>query len=157
MNTRTTAPLLRKLGLQQAALPAQAAVLGAPAEALASLSAQGLPAPLLKRRRLAGQLDFLLYFATRLATLDARLPALRQHLAERGKLWICWPKAGGRGTDLSLNTINACAYGHGLVESKAISVDETWSAMRFTHPIPGRRYRNHAVRGGAPTLASSPP
>ncbi|GAB3529414.1 hypothetical protein GCM10027402_32720 [Arthrobacter monumenti] len=33
-------------------------------------------------------------------------------------------------------------YEHGLVESTALSVDSTWSAIKFTHPKPGKTYQN---------------
>jgi hypothetical protein len=33
-------------------------------------------------------------------------------------------------------------YNHGLVESKALSVDAPWSAIKFTHPKKGRAYNN---------------
>jgi hypothetical protein len=33
-------------------------------------------------------------------------------------------------------------YRHGLVESKTLSVDATWSAIKFTHPIKGKVYKN---------------
>lgn len=33
-------------------------------------------------------------------------------------------------------------YSHGLVESTTLSIDATWSAIKFTHPKPGKTYRN---------------
>ncbi|HIX00988.1 MAG TPA: hypothetical protein H9871_12695 [Candidatus Nesterenkonia stercoripullorum] len=33
-------------------------------------------------------------------------------------------------------------YRHGLVESKTLAVDATWSAIKFTHPRPGQHYNN---------------
>ncbi|WP_461102111.1 hypothetical protein [Spirosoma koreense] len=33
-------------------------------------------------------------------------------------------------------------YTYVLVESKAISVDATWSALTFTHPKEGKIYQN---------------
>ena len=33
-------------------------------------------------------------------------------------------------------------YRHGLVESKTLSVDATWSAIKFTYPVAGKVYSN---------------
>ena len=45
-------------------------------------------------------------------------------------------------SDLNLKKVIAIGYSHDLVESKTISVDATWSAMKFTFPKAGKRYRN---------------
>ena len=29
-----------------------------------------------------------------------------------------------------------------MVESTSLRVDDTWSALKFTHPKPGKTYRN---------------
>ncbi|WP_214056781.1 hypothetical protein [Nocardioides aquaticus] len=36
----------------------------------------------------------------------------------------------------------AIGYDAGMVESTCLSVDATWSGLRFTHPRPGRVYAN---------------
>ena len=46
------------------------------------------------------------------------------------------------GTDLTLPEVIRIGYNHGLVESTTVSVDTTWSAIKFTHPKPGKEYRN---------------
>lgn len=45
-------------------------------------------------------------------------------------------------SDLSLPEVIRIGYNHSLVESKTISVNHTWSAIKFTHPRPGRQYNN---------------
>jgi hypothetical protein len=57
-------------------------------------------------------------------------------------LWISWPKNRQLGTDLTLPTVIQIGYGHGLVESKCLSVNSTWSALKFTHPREGKAYNN---------------
>jgi hypothetical protein len=57
-------------------------------------------------------------------------------------LWISWPKGGRLGTDLTLKQIIRIGYSHGLVESKTISLDPTWSAIKFTFPKQGKQYSN---------------
>ena len=59
-----------------------------------------------------------------------------------GMLWVSWPKGGRLGTDLTLPTVIAIGYDLGLVESTCLRVDDTWSALKFTHPKPGKTYRN---------------
>lgn len=92
--------------------------------------------------RLTGEFDYIHLFATRRAAFDKRFPVLKRHLKPGGMLWVSWPKSGQLGTDLSLPVVIEVGYTHGLVESKTISIDATWSAIRFTHPKPGKRYDN---------------
>src|SRR3712207_8705935 len=55
--------------------------------------------------------------------------------------WVSWPKNKKLGTDLALPKVIEIGYNHGLVESKTLSVDATWSAMKFTHPKKGKADR----------------
>lgn len=54
-------------------------------------------------------------------------------------LWISWPKAGQRDTNLIYLRLSKL---DGLVESKTISINSSWSAIKFTHPKKGKVYRN---------------
>ena len=74
--------------------------------------------------------------------LDIRLPRLKRHLGSAGALWVSWPKARGRETDITLKDVIRLAYDTGLVESKTIAFDDVWSAIKLTHPKPGKVYRN---------------
>lgn len=47
-------------------------------------------------------------------------------------LWVSWPKDGQLDTDLSLPKVIKIGYEFGLVESTCLSVNETWSALKFT-------------------------
>ena len=71
-----------------------------------------------------------------------RFPRLKRHLRPTGALWVSWPKGRKLGADLTLPTVIEIGYRHGLVESTTLRVDDTWSAMKFTHPKAGRVYRN---------------
>ncbi|RZJ00250.1 MAG: DUF3052 family protein [Rubrivivax sp.] len=128
------ASLRAKIGLKD---EARAYVSGAPADVAEMLSAG--PARLLKT--MSGSFDFLLAFFQSEDDLDRHFQRLSGHLAARGALWVAWPK-GGRNTDLSLPRIIEIGYRHGMVESKTIAVDAAWSAIKFTAPKPGKRYRN---------------
>ncbi len=76
------------------------------------------------------------------AHMTEQLPRLRKALAADGALWLSWPKGGQLGTDLTLPDVIRIGYDHGLVESKCISVDMVWSALKFTNPIEGKAYHN---------------
>lgn len=98
---------------------------------------------------LIGEFDYLHLFVTSQAELNRDVPTLRDHLKRRGMLWVSWPKGRGGGTDLTLPIVIRICYSHGLVESTCLSVNETWSGLKLTHPKPGKTYRNsHGVLPG---------
>jgi hypothetical protein len=91
---------------------------------------------------LVGEFDYIHLFARTRAELDDRFPKLKVHLGPKGTLWVSWPKNKKLGTDLALPKVIEIGYNHGLVESKTLSVDATWSAIKFTHPKKGKAYNN---------------
>jgi hypothetical protein len=91
---------------------------------------------------LSGEFDYIHLFARTQAELDDTFPKLKAHLKPTGVLWVSWPKNKKLGTDLALTKVIEIGYNHGLVESKTLSVDATWSAMKFTHPKKGKVYNN---------------
>lgn len=107
----------------------------------ASVEAMSLP-PLEVAGTLAGLFDHLHLFTLTQRHLDEWFPLLRQHLAPTGTLWVSWPKGRKRGTDLTLPAVIRIGYSHGLVESTCLSIDATWSGLKFTHPKPGKHYQN---------------
>jgi hypothetical protein len=92
--------------------------------------------------KLSGYLDYIHFFTKSLTALNKKFPSLRDHLKPMGMLWISWPKGGRQSTDLTLTKIIKIGYDHGLVESKTVSVDDAWSAIKFTHPKKGKIYNN---------------
>lgn len=92
--------------------------------------------------KLTGNFDYIHLFANSQAELDKLFPKLKDHLKSAGMLWISWPKGGQLGTDLSLTKVIKIGYDHGLVESKSLSINATWSALKFTHPKKGKIYNN---------------
>ena len=91
---------------------------------------------------LEGEFDYIHLFARTQAELDDAFPKLKAHLKPTGMLWVSWPKNKKLGTDLALPKVIEIGYNHGLVESKTLSVDTTWSAIKFTHPKKGKVYNN---------------
>jgi hypothetical protein len=92
--------------------------------------------------RLSGKFDYIHFFTKTQEDFNKQFPRLKSHLKPTGALWVSWPKNRKLGTDLTLVRVIEFGYDHGLVESKTISIDETWSAIKFTHPIKGKVYRN---------------
>jgi hypothetical protein len=89
-----------------------------------------------------GTFGYIHLFVTRQAEMERRFPVLKRHLGKGGMLWVSWPKAKGMGTDLTLPEVIRIGYEHGLVESTTLRINDTWSAIKFTHPKPGKEYRN---------------
>ena len=110
----------------------------APREAAEELAASGARFA----KSLTGSFTFIHAFFVSAVKLDTTFPQLRRHLAERGALWISWPKGGQLESDLSLRKVIEIGYRNGLVESKTIGVNSTWSAIKFTHPKRGKKYSN---------------
>jgi hypothetical protein len=79
---------------------------------------------------LSGEFDYIHFFVKSGEVFNETFPKLKVHLSPRGMLWVSWHKNRQLG------------YNFGLVESKIISINATWSAIKFTHPKPGKAYQN---------------
>ena len=91
---------------------------------------------------LEGEFDYIHLFIVSQIELDKCIKKVKPYLSERGNLWISWPKSKKLGTDLSLPKVIKIVYQNGLVESKVISIDSIWSAIKITRPIEGKIYKN---------------
>jgi hypothetical protein len=125
----------RKMGIREGA---RAIFVNAPEAAQAAID----PPDLDVASELTGEFDYIHLFAWTRAELDDTFPKLKAHLKPTGMLWVSWPKGKKLGTDLALPKVIEIGYSHGLVESKTLSVDATWSALKFTHPRKGKVYSN---------------
>ena len=94
------------------------------------------------QKKLIGEFDYIHFFTTSKAEFHKRFPKLKSHLKQTGMLWLSWPKSRQQQTDLTLTTVIELGYDYGLVESKSISVNKLWSALKFTHPKKGQVYNN---------------
>jgi len=99
---------------------------------------------------LRGEFDYIHFFVTTQSEMDDIFPKLKRHLKPGGMLWVSWPKSRQLNTDLVLDRVVHIGYSHGLVESICLSVDATWSGIKFTHPKKGKAYHNS--HGQLPTL-----
>jgi hypothetical protein len=116
----------------------RAILIGAPADAIKAINLQVLT----RARQLRGIFDYIHFFVKKQSVLHKKFPALKKHLKPSGMLWISWPKSKKLDTDLTLTIIIKIGYDYGLVESKTMSINETWSAIKFTHPRKGKVYNN---------------
>ncbi|TQJ05113.1 hypothetical protein FB471_4937 [Amycolatopsis cihanbeyliensis] len=125
----------KKMGIKEGA---RAFFMNAPAEAIEAVD----PPEISVGSSLEGEFDYIHLFVKSQAELDDLFPRLKPHLAPKGSLWVSWPKGRKLGTDLNLKIVINICYNHGLAESKCLSVDSTWTALKFTHPIKGKVYNN---------------
>jgi hypothetical protein len=124
-----------KMGVKE---DSRAVLIKAPRTVIASLK---LP-KIKTASRLSGTFDYIHIFTKTQTELDRQFARVKKYLADNGMLWISWPKAGKLDSDLNMKSVIKIGYDHGLVESKGIRVDDTWAALKFTHPKTGKTYRN---------------
>jgi hypothetical protein len=80
--------------------------------------------------------DVILLFAVWKADLEQQLEPAIQRLAERGGLWIAWPKRASKvPTDLVEDTLREVILPRGLVDNKVCAIDDTWSGLRFVRRL----------------------
>ena len=124
-------PLPKKLGLQPGGV---LGVVRAPRDFLTALG--DLPAGATVQPKLVGERNVIVVFCRALAELRADWVAAERCLAERGSLWIAWPKrAAGLTTDLSDAIVRAFGLDRGLVDTKVCAIDATWSGLRFSRRV----------------------
>ncbi|MBN1582355.1 MAG: hypothetical protein JXA89_16735 [Anaerolineae bacterium] len=76
--------------------------------------------------------DLFVWFVQSRDELEARIAEMAA-LAERGPLWIAWPKKASRmTTDLTQQHVRDVGLATGLVDYKICSIDKTWSSLLFT-------------------------
>jgi hypothetical protein len=130
-----TEPVSKKMGIKEGA---RAFLVNAPEEAIEAID----PSHLDLVAKLTGKFDYIHFFTKSQDEFNDMFPKLKTHLKPTGMLWVSWPKNRKLGTDLTLTKVIELGYDHGLVESKTISIDATWSAIKFTHPKQGKVYKN---------------
>jgi hypothetical protein len=116
----------------------RACFINAPADAVAAMELPELDVSDV----LDGDFDYIHLFCVTREEMERTFPALKEHLRPSGTAWLSWPRGRALGSDLVLPTVIEVGYRHGLVESTCLRVDDTWSALKFTHPKPGKTYHN---------------
>ena len=91
-------------------------------------------APMIPGESPVDEADFVHLFSDRQDRLVTLLDIALPTLADRGMLWISWPKkSSGRRTNLSRNVVFSMGQAVGMVDVKICSVDEIWSAVKFVY------------------------
>ncbi len=91
-----------------------------------------LPDGAIADHRARGMYDVVQLFAKMQADAERRAPAATKALKPGGVLWICWPKGSSKmSTDLNRDILYRAMQAIGLQAVSNVSIDETWSALRF--------------------------
>jgi hypothetical protein len=75
--------------------------------------------------------DAVIAFVRTASELDGAAGAALEAARADRLAWIAYPKAGRLGTDLNRDRLAAAARERGAQPVRQVSVDETWSALRF--------------------------
>lgn len=76
--------------------------------------------------------DYVQLFVQSQEELNAHVPAALEAVKEDGKLWFCYPKkTAGIKTDIHRDKGWELVHKAGYAGVAAVSIDETWSALRF--------------------------
>ena len=99
-----------------------------------------------------GPFDVVIAFATFERDIADRFDRARAALAEEGVLWMAYPKKSAKtGSDLSRDRGWEGLTDAGWAPVSQVSVDTTWSALRFRHDpelIAERRERGFMTKSG---------
>lgn len=127
-------PLTEKLGIKSGQ---KIYLANAPSDYGKTLGA--LPEKATVVRSLNGTCDFMQFFATERASLEAAFPNLKKHLAKNGSLWISWPKGDSKvKSDLNENLVREIGLRNDLVDVKVCAVDDVWSGLKFVFRLKDR-------------------
>jgi len=102
-----------------------------PGQSVAVLNAPpGLALPGVAVTASADDADAVIAFVTRQEDLEAAGEAVAAARADR-LAWIGYPKGGQLGTDLNRDRLAAALAARGVQPVRQVSIDDTWSALRF--------------------------
>ena len=131
--------LAQKMGIKECS---RSIFINAPADAMTGINLHEIDT----QSTLKGEFDYIHLFVITKNSQEELFPVLKSHLKLEGMLWVSWPKNKQLDTDLTLPLVIKIGYSFGLVESTCLSINKTWSALKFTHPKEGKIYSNsHAV------------
>lgn len=90
----------------------------------------GLVLPGLVAAATAADADAVIAFVVRQDDLGSAEEAVAAARADR-LAWVSYPKGGQLGTDLNRDRLVAALAGQGVQPVRQVSIDGTWSALRF--------------------------
>lgn len=119
--------LVKKLGIHPGML---ILILNPPPDYLQSLTE--LPAEVVVSLQPAGLYDLVQLFIRDSAEFQTSSPAALKSVRYDGLFWLCYPKKSGAiKSDLSREAVWQLMDGSGLRPVSQISIDDSWSALRF--------------------------
>ena len=128
-------PLVEKLGIKSGF---RISLIDAPPEFPDALGA--LPDDVQVEGARGKNLDAILFFADRAATLEKRMSAAIERLTQAGMLWIAWPKkASGVATDITEDVVRRIALAAGVVDVKVCAITDVWSGLKLVRRVRDRR------------------
>ncbi|EMN01070.1 hypothetical protein LEP1GSC021_4284 [Leptospira noguchii str. 1993005606] len=84
------------------------------------------------KNNLKGSFDYLHTFEKEIKELKKQFPKLVENLAEKGMIWISWPKGSSKvPTDINENIVREIGLELGIVDVKVCAVSEIWSGLKF--------------------------
>lgn len=90
-------------------------------------------------------LDVVVAFHIQRKALLTEWPKLTAAVGPDGGIWIAWPKpTSERPTDITDASLRATLLRIGWEDTKACSIDDTWSALRFVQRKQTRRPKDRA-------------
>jgi hypothetical protein len=124
----SSTPLWKKLGYKA---ELEALVVGAP-PSYASLLQLPVETKVCWLARAKQGMAFVHIFCLEASTLKGKLVQFRKQIASDGTIWVSWPKkTAGVKTNITEDTVRACALPLGLVDIKVCAVDEVWSGLKL--------------------------
>lgn len=125
----------QKMGIKEGS---RSIFINAPTEAKANINLPEID----DQTSLNGEFDYIHLFVVTQKAQTVFFPKLKKHLKLDGMLWVSWPKNKQMETDLTLPIVIKIGYSFGMVESTCLSINNTWSALKFTYPKKGKIYNN---------------
>ena len=120
-------PLAKKLGIKAGFV---VALINAPEDFGQTLG--HLPENVILRKSVTSRASLTIWFIRSRRTLERQIGRMKDQ-AEKGGLWIAWPKKASRvATDLSQPVVRQVGLAAGLVDFKVCSIDATWTGLRFS-------------------------
>lgn len=127
-------PLIKKLGIKK---NFRVIFINEPASLFSELGT--LPKGVKSEPKLAGEYDYIHYFAFSKAELEAFFKVVRKYLQKEGMLWISWVKKTSKiESDLNENIIREIGLSNGLVDVKVVAIDDIWSGLKFVFRLKDR-------------------
>lgn len=78
-----------------------------------------------------GKYDFAMSFYLKMAEVEKEVPKLKKAMQENGLLWMAYPKAKKLDSDINRDVLWKAMKPQGLEGIAMVSLNDTWSAMRF--------------------------